>query len=93
MASIVLLAGIAIYYSVEKIHERNEKKRELKAIQSLLHGPVEELWSDNYAKTITDLEHSTVDNKERLPSPPALDQHPAFRSEKKKTKRHFGFRV
>jgi hypothetical protein len=92
MASIVLLAGIAIYYSVEKIHERNEKKRELKALQSLLHGPVQELWHDDDAKTVLDHELSTADDKERLPQP-ALDQHPALRDEKKKSKRHFGFRL
>ncbi|OAK96220.1 hypothetical protein IQ06DRAFT_296989 [Phaeosphaeriaceae sp. SRC1lsM3a] len=92
MASIILLAGVAIYYSAEKIHERNEKKRELKALQGLLHGPVEEVWRDDDAKTTIDHEHTTVDDKERLPSHPALEQHPAFRNEKK-SKRHFRFRV
>lgn len=93
MASIVLLAGVAIYYSVEKLHERHEKKHELKALQSLAHGPVEELWSDDDAKTITDHDGFTIENNDGLPSQPPLDQHPAFRNGKKKSKRHFGFRV
>lgn len=93
MASIILLAGVAIYFSVEKIQERSEKKRELKALQSLLHGPVQELWRDDDANTISDQRHSTMDDKEGLPSQPALDQHPALRNEQKKSKRHFRFHL
>lgn len=93
MASIILLAGVAIYFSVEKIHERNEKKRELMALQNVLHGPAEELWHDEDVKTIVDDELATVDGRKGLASHPALDQHPAIRDGKKKSRRLFRFRL
>jgi len=74
MASVVIAIGAIAYFTTEKVHERKQKKRALKAQEALDRGVVEEL---SAVDGTTD--HS---NDEDLPEYQMENQHPAFRNEK-----------
>ncbi|KAF1811895.1 hypothetical protein P152DRAFT_458851 [Eremomyces bilateralis CBS 781.70] len=82
MASVVLVVGAAIYFTAEKVHERREKKRVLKAQEDLQYGVVEfDSITDN--TTVHDeTEPLPAYNKATLPPYHMEDQHPAFKSKK-----------
>jgi len=83
MASVVIAIGIAVYYSTEKIRERKEKKRALKAQETLDRGLVEELSTVDGATDHLNNENLPAYHKENLPPYHIEDQHPAFQTDKR----------
>jgi hypothetical protein len=82
MAGVIIAATVAFALASEKIHDHKEKKRALKAQDTLRHGLVEEV--STVEGTVV---HGQVDNlpayhKENPPQYHELDQHPAFRANK-----------
>lgn len=83
MASVVIAIGIAVFYSTEKIRERKEKKRALKAQEALDRGLVEELSTvDDTTGHLND-EHLPAYHKENLPPYGMQDQHRAYQTDKR----------
>jgi hypothetical protein len=84
MASVVIAIGIAVYYSTEKIRERKEKKRALKAQEALDRGLVEELSAvDDTTGHLINNEDLPAYHKENLPPYRMQDQHRAFQTDKR----------
>jgi hypothetical protein len=73
MASVVIAIGAIAYFTTEKVHERKQKKRALKAQEALDRGVVEELSAVDGTTDHSNNEDLPAYHKESLP---------AFRNEK-----------
>lgn len=89
MASVVIALSAAVYFTTEKIRERKQKKRELKARQVSEHGLVEDVATIDGAAPSHDDEDLPAYQKEGLPAYALKDQHPARREAKRGHAFHF----
>ncbi|KAK2760695.1 hypothetical protein FQN54_001930 [Arachnomyces sp. PD_36] len=85
MASLVVIAvGAGIYVAAEKIHDRKEKKRALKAQQALEQDSFEK---DSVIADATEpgkMDELPAYHQENLPPYQRVDQHPASKAAKKR---------
>ena len=68
MASIIIGIGAAIYVTAEKIHDRKEKKRALKAQATLQHDFIEDVSLINDTKVRRQMETLPFYHQEPLPA-------------------------
>jgi hypothetical protein len=82
MAAVLIVAvGAAVYYSADKIHEKKEKKRTLKAQR----GVIQELYPADGAAGLQQMEDLPVYSKENLPIYHQEDQYPALKNGESKS--------
>lgn len=83
MASVVIALSAAVYFTTEKIRERKQKKRELKAQQASNHGLIEQVAMVEGTAHPPDDEELPAYHQEGLPAYAMKDQHPAHRNGKR----------
>jgi hypothetical protein len=82
MASVLVAVGVAIYYTVEKVHDRKEKKRALAAEEASKYGSVVEFSTTEGTAAHYGTDSLPAYHKEKLPAYAMMDQHPALKTKK-----------
>lgn len=89
MASVVIALSAVVYFTTDKIRQRKQKKRELRAQKISEYGSVEEVEPLNATFPSHDDEDLPAYHQEGLPAYAMKDQNPACRKEKHGYAFHF----